>query len=268
MSLILDALRKSEEQRRLGQPPSLGDQLPPYMRSKPRARTMRKTYALLALPAIAAAIFAFWWLGPGSTPRTGRTQAVAPLQDQAASGAPSADAASQPPAVAQTAPSAHLPPVRQPRVIAVPPPLPPASQAQISDQKPMKPLDAPAVMPEAQPVAAAPPAAVEPSPVTEAPPTAPAANPMPSASLMTDTGADLVPSFFELPLAVRQSMPGLKVTMRVYDADPSRRFAIINDVRLAEGASLDNGLKLVEIRPDEMVFEHVGQRFRWSSLGP
>src|SRR5690606_33672057 len=88
MSLILDALRKSEAERRRGQLPILTLELPPATprRSRPRAWW-------LAIPIFLLAAAAFWFLRPNHAP------ADQPSPAQAAPSAPenpAADAAPQP----------------------------------------------------------------------------------------------------------------------------------------------------------------------------
>lgn len=76
-----------------------------------------------------------------------------------------------------------------------------------------------------------------------------------------------VPYLFELPLATRQALPALKVTMQVYHADPAQRFAIIDGKRVNEKGVAGNELNLIEIQRDAIMFEFRGTRFLLPRLG-
>ncbi len=54
--------------------------------------------------------------------------------------------------------------------------------------------------------------------------------------------------------------------MHVFAAEPASRFVIVNGERRAEGDEFE-GLKLVEIRTDGIVFERQGQRFLYPRGG-
>lgn len=76
-----------------------------------------------------------------------------------------------------------------------------------------------------------------------------------------------VPMMFELPLAIRQGLPALKVTMQVYHKDPAQRFAIIDGKRVNENGVVGNELNLIEIQRDAMMLEFRGTRFLMPRLG-
>ena len=105
------------------------------------------------------------------------------------------------------------------------------------------------------------PAAATPEQVPDATAAAPEA---PAAPVATEPA---LPYLFELPLAARQGLPAFKVTMHVYSADSSKRFAIIDGKRVGEGGILGNELNVVEIRRDAIVIEHRGTRFMLPRLG-
>jgi general secretion pathway protein B len=81
------------------------------------------------------------------------------------------------------------------------------------------------------------------------------------------TGNASVPLIFELPLATRQVLPPMKVTMQVYHQDPTLRFAIIDGKRVNENGVVGNELNLIEIQRDAMVLEFRGKRFLLPRLG-
>ena len=70
-----------------------------------------------------------------------------------------------------------------------------------------------------------------------------------------------LPELRSLTPALRADLPPLKVSMHVYDADPARRFAIIDGRRVAEGDVLGRELWLVEIRREGSVLRYRDERF-------
>jgi general secretion pathway protein B len=66
----------------------------------------------------------------------------------------------------------------------------------------------------------------------------------------------------ELPLSVKQKLPPLKITVSLYSDDPASRMAKINDQLLREGQYLAAGLKLEEITNEGVIFTYQNYRFR------
>jgi general secretion pathway protein B len=258
MSLILEALKKSEQQRRLGEAPTLGS---PVLAVRGR-RTLLPLFGAL----IAITIAAGWWLLRPAPPA--RTTA-APTAETAAPTPPMNRikptlVRSVPPRQAETKrepvptkpmPSAGLEALAPPLPIApsiadrpgsvtqLPPPtalpatLPPAANVMVP-----KPANMPA---PARPAANAP----APTPTPARPSAAPAAT------------APALPSVWDLPYATRKDLPDLALTMHVYASDPHERFVVIKGERHIEGDDLGDGVILREIRPDGMVLEFKGTRF-------
>ncbi len=81
------------------------------------------------------------------------------------------------------------------------------------------------------------------------------------------TGSTPVQMIFELPLATRQALPPLKVTMQVFHQDPSLRFAIIDGKRVNENGVVGNELNLIEIQRDALMLEYRGTRFLLPRIG-
>jgi len=63
-------------------------------------------------------------------------------------------------------------------------------------------------------------------------------------------------SYWELPDAIRASVPEIKFSVLVYANDPDNRFVLINGQRLGEGDSLQSGPVVKEIRRDGVVFSY------------
>lgn len=68
-------------------------------------------------------------------------------------------------------------------------------------------------------------------------------------------------SYWELPQGVRDSLPEFRVTVLVYADDPKDRFLLINGMRLTEKQELQSGVVLDEIRRDGAVFRARDYRF-------
>jgi general secretion pathway protein B len=304
MSLILEALKKSEQQRRLGEAPTLGS---PVVSTR-RRRSLLPLFAILIVIAAAAG----WWLLRPSAPppapaTTNATPAPAPLQrtarGTAATGAqdPRAKTPAKPAPIsteanakrdtrAQTAPAKPAPPAagalqpatRGPTVVQA------TSSTSIRTKDaapaatpaaPAKPQDAgTAPMRQAaitgQPVdARANPSADKPvnapadqaaAPTTTA--TAPPAT-FPAATPRPAPAGPALLSIWELPYSTRKDLPAIDLTMHVYSSNPAQRFVVIKGDRHVEGDEIGQDLVLREIRQDGLVLEYKGQRFLFPRSG-
>lgn len=259
MSLILEALKKSERERQLGELPSLSTPSQPLR----RRRSLLPWLVLLILIAAAVA----WWLKRQAAESTApATTAVATVDATTADVAPSAvvPAPAADPAEAEqgglvhdtrpresttsVAPSAATPAINpEPGMPAVAPIAPPRELLEKSRQ---------GASIEAAP---APAAATTPTPAPELP--APSAAPVAVPAVPAGP-----PLMWELPYAVRKDLPELNVTMQVYADNPVNRFVIVNGERLAEGEELD-GLQVIEIRGDGIVFAYRSERFLYPRGG-
>jgi general secretion pathway protein B len=63
-------------------------------------------------------------------------------------------------------------------------------------------------------------------------------------------------SYWELPDAIRSDVPEIKFSVLVYAADPAERFVLVNGQRLGEGDETQPGLVVEEIRLDGVVFSY------------
>lgn len=229
MSLILEALKKSERQRRLGKAPTLATPVAPL-------RRRRRLPLLIVLLALIAG--GWWllrdvslptlpWLQPTAAPPAAEQQA----DDSAPAVLPGDDVAEPPIVTHQPAPAAV------PSTPVVPPQAPPPT-----------PLEPPAPAPVAAPAA----------PAETAPPPAAPSSPVPASQPPRTAPVALI---WELPYAVRRDLPELSLTMHVYADQPAERLVILNGERHHEGDVLADGLTLREIRPDGLVLEFRGQVF-------
>ncbi len=72
-------------------------------------------------------------------------------------------------------------------------------------------------------------------------------------------------NYFELPVNVRQKLPDLPISIRVYDDAPAKRFVIINRARVQEGDTIPEAddVKLLEIRRESLILEFEGYVFEY-----
>lgn len=269
MSLILEALKKSEQQRRVGQVPDLGT---PVLVT----RRQRSLFPILA-SAIVVAVAIGAWLHfsspdehaqpaeiaqvPASTKSdagatSGTTSASKlpsdttpqnkPVDSSALLGRPLSAYEKQRLKLTGQLPRLSRPNNRPvaPKTTAPPPTANPPAPA------PATPAATPATTPT--PPVATPPAAAPPSALVAEPATAPAPAPGKQAA---------VPYLWELPYATRKDMPPLQISMHVYADKPADRFVVIDGESYNEGDAIGDTLTVKEIRSDGVVLDASGKLF-------
>lgn len=278
MSLILEALKKSERQRRLGEMPNLGT---PVLASR-RRRSLLPWLA--GAIVVALAVGAWMRLAPPA-------ETIPPAVADATPGTPAAATPAQAPAgttPARPAPAAPAP-------VAATPGKPAAADGRrnlrlpAADDRPGSVAELPVSSLVAGP--RKPPAAPAPTPPTTTPvapktaATTPPAKPAataeagkPKAPAAAATEAVVakakpaqpaprkpvvpaLPSIWEMPYAVRKDLPALALTMHVYSSVPAERFVVVEGERHVEGDDLGDGVTLREIRSDGIVLDFKGKRF-------
>jgi len=242
MSLILEALKKSEQQRRLGEMPNLGT---------PVTATRRRRGPLPWLAV--AVVLALGAAGGWRYLRQHAEQAPAAAASDTATVKAATNTATEPMAASTPRPAPPKPvtPVAQTAPAttpAAPPKKEPATPAPTATRASVPPAA----------VATAAPAPLPPAPVPATTTPAPAIAPAPVAAAPAPAAND-VPTVDEMPADVRGALPALPITMQVYSPDPKRRFAIIEGTRVTEGESV-RGVTVVEIRPSGLVLEFHGRR--------
>lgn len=195
MSLILEALRKSEAERRRGLAPDVAMELPPAPASRPRTIT---TWLLPALAVLALLVLAGWWARRGPA--------------NSASTATPTEAANE---TAQSTPEANPQiPSAMPRIE----PRPAIVQAPATTTAAPTPPSPTTASPVTSTTAATRPAPSQSTPLPVQP--APIPPPPPPASEISNNIAQL---------------PSVKLSMLMWDDVPSKRFVILNGQRMAEG---------------------------------
>lgn len=267
MSYILDALRKSEQQRQLGVAPRL---LTVHAASEPDARPALLKYGLVAATLIGAGVAIGWW------------QPWQPWQPERLPSATASTTARMPearppdpvpvalPVLPEVASGPETPmPVQKTRVamrpIAAPEAALPEQDTQLLAKAPpqtRKPPPAAAVLPKETPTAVR---EAAPAPATEVAAETPIA-------LLQENSADAAPAdpeqeqrvllMAELPAAIRREIPAMAIPVHTYSETPTERIVGINDRLMREGEYLAPGLKLELIAPDGVVFSYKKYLFR------
>lgn len=236
MSLILDALRKSEHERQRQAGPGLA--VVPEGRERGRPATWLLVLGALLLLNIVV-LAALLLTGRPSTPST----ADRPLPSVTPSTAPAA----VPPAPATTAPSA-APREQPPRAAPVTlPAKPPRNE--------VRPLTT-----EVAPGTAASTRRAEPETPTGTARTAPAAAAStPAVQQATDDAR--LPRFADLVVRGELNVPHMHVDIHVFSPAPAERFVFINMRKYREGESTQEGPRVERISRDGVVMDYQGQRF-------
>lgn len=97
----------------------------------------------------------------------------------------------------------------------------------------------------------------------EIPQPAPEAGAAATASPATATLHPGAPRLNDMPADFRARFPRIQLQVHVHDAEPAKRWIMIDGRRYAEGSALSQGPRIVEILPDGVVFEFSGQRVHW-----
>lgn len=250
MSLILDALRKSEAERRRGQMPDLHAELPPLVHATaPRRRAWPWWFAGLAVLMAATALTWSQWASRAASvsavqtsdrhdPRTAMSKPPAPM----ARSAPAPSFALRP--VAQPTPAPHdvRPAAPMASVETTPRTQAPAAIAPAARELP--------AAPSAAPLPAAPVALAATTP-------APEALPAPTLPSLPDAGGTV--RLADLSPGEREQLPALKISMHMWGATPAQRFAIIDGTRVAQGDRVGEAV-VEEIAADGVVLNWHGRR--------
>lgn len=241
MSLILDALRKSEAERRRGQAPNLFASVT----TPPPSRAIEALRFWPVLVFVALVIVAGWIGWRDEKPASTSINESAPVD------AP--DARAEATGVASSQPMRPLaPPSSGPAVVAAPARAPaplaaPAPRTAAANGAP-EPPTAPRSLP-ARPVEMELPAPTATSPLTDT--TAPPRT--------VETEPEPLPPIAVLSPSERASLPPLKLSMHVFGSEPGKRFAIIDGQRVTEGSVL-GGSVVETIRRDGVVLNINGRR--------
>lgn len=252
MSYILEALRRAERERQLGQPPTV-QTLAHSTAWPPPARHRWLVRGLLAACTLLLIVLALWgWLRPG-------TQA-APVA----------------PAVVVVPPPSAAPPTASVAAVAAAPATSVTDMAEAAAV-----IDTTADLASLDDVTATFGSDSGERTVTVKPqgPSASAATaPAPASATVTpgETAAAPVHNNVEtltlapaqprllrdMPAGYRAGFPAISMDVHVYNEEPARRWVMVGGRRYGEGDSLPAGPRIAEIVSDGVILEHGGERVR------
>lgn len=222
MSYILDALRKSETERRQGKVPDLGQQVQLIHRPK-KKRTSLMVWVVLALFVNAGVLAVVFWPAQITEPELAAQPAPAAKESAVEPVAPSV---SQP--ALQVAPKPALIPENSQKV--APPSV--ASEPIAEPEREWPAIITPSARPQNQPPAVA------------------------------DTGPqERVPHLVELPLSFQKSIPDLMFNSHIYSTDPYASRVMINGHYLARGDAF-SGIKVEDVTENGVILSKQGRTFR------
>jgi general secretion pathway protein B len=252
MSMLLDALRKSEEQRRLGAQPDIhrhgGERAPES--TEPMRQWL--PLALIVISAMVMAWFGWQQFRPPAPPAA--TLAI----DAPATGEATPTPRSSPPAPAagpRTPVEAYTAPPSSSGEPAVATDESAPSLRDISEYKAPVAETSGDETPANEPASAATTVAAR-SGTEPTPTSTPASDTAPDTPYQPDAM-----SYWELPQSVRDSLPKFRISVIVYADDPADRFVLVNGRRLREQDELQSGVVLDEIRREGAVFRARNYRF-------
>lgn len=256
MSLLLDALKKSERRQRAGQVPDLAiDAATPV--TTPRGRGIWPAL-LVAVPVLLAIGWLSWqqYRIPVLSPAGDETGSATQLPEIAV-------APSRPPDGRRPARSDVSVPVSSApgRGVSIQPAEPvPRARTPMEETLPPSAIPAPdentrSAVAAAEPASA--PVLREPPPVVT-PPSSPSAA---SAAPAGEGAEGAAISYWALPANVREGIQPLYVTVLVYSEIAENRFALVDGKRVRQGDVLANDVEVAEIRREGVVFRRGPYRF-------
>lgn len=242
MSLILDALRKSEHQRQREAGPALAV----VPETQPVQRSLRWMPALVALLALNVLVLALVLLRePAPEPADPAPAAAAPERPAPARPTPAATAGPARSAFGGDADNSSTT-----RSAVELPARPPTTE--------VRPLTTELPTTPARPAAGPGAAATQPAQRPAGAPAAAAAAPASSARAEADAQ---LPRFADLVVRGELNVPHMHLDIHVYAGDPAQRFVFINMKRYNEGEATAEGPRVERIVPGGVVMDHRGQRF-------
>lgn len=241
MSLILEALRKSEVERRRGQAPDLLTDTVPNM---PAGQTRSRDVGMIAMVTggvlIAVLLMVAWLRTDTTQPASARASGEDTLAAKAA----------------VTPPGPLQPPRLQPPALRKP--AQPSGSAGDAIARPNSPTS----------VSAAPDEDAANVPDVDLPRPAPAVAETPASAPLPDTAPPTTFASPDVPLRLsdlsteeRQQLPALKVSMHMWAPDAANRFAIIDGTRINEGDRIGDAA-VEAIQQDGVMLAWRGRRIR------
>jgi len=244
MSYILEALKKAQAERQLGNAPTIHAPAPSYAAPRAGQGVQRRYLALGAGAVVVAAAVALLW------PRFASEQPVRLAAVTPPAAVPATASATVPATVPATAPVAT--PAPPPVVIPAPVPVvqPAPAPAPVAEARPVRVKPAPA------PVVPAASSSPQPSPQQrEAAPAAPAVAAQP-------VGDDQLRTLQQLPDTLQREIPKVAFGGYIYSPTPGESLLLVDKMLRREGEEVAPGLVLERLTPKAAVMNYRGTRYR------
>jgi general secretion pathway protein B len=227
MSYILDALKKADRERTLGDVPDLETA---HWGERHGRRSFRWVWIVMLLLLVNGALLAYLLGRDDTAAESPARVATAPAAEPPVFKAPRADSTALQPSER----------IKQPREPVYVPPPPVKRQLPAVQYMP-------APVPDMAPVYTEPPAYTSAPAYTQSPPPA-----------VTSSG---VPYWDDLSLEFRSGLVLPHIDVHVYDDDPARRFILVDLQKYREGEMLDNGAVIESINESTIQLNYHGTSF-------
>ena len=238
MSYILEALKKAQAERQLGELPTIHVAPEHSTAGMGAARQDKRKPVLLVLLAVVVvvAVAALLWRRPWSATPAPALATTSPV------------VASTPAPAPAPAPASASAPAPAPEPLPVVAPLPaPAPAPVLPPSRPAPSVAISKVAPETPPASPVPPA--QPAPVVPVPVPAAVAQQVHIGTVR------------DLPDAIQRQIPQVAIGGSMYSADPANRMLLIDRDLRHEGEEIAPGLTLEKIMPKAAVFNYRGYRY-------
>jgi general secretion pathway protein B len=286
MSYILNALRKSEQERQASRPETLTEQV--LTPSPPKSRKTAMVIGVLLAVNLLALLLLAWYLkktddGPAARPqvmpqkaaRKPLPAAVKPADAETASGQETKRAPTAPAPVPQTlgpsVPVTATPAAKSPSIEEL------AAVKQSAEVRGGK-LASPGKSErgaQTENAGSAVTGAGDPRQTLRKERQGKRAQPVPAAESLGGSESDAgeenngtpppgqdLPLFKDLPYNFRNSVPKMTVNVFVYDTKPEDRFVVLNMTKYKAGQITKDAVEIKEIRPDGIIASYGGRMFR------
>lgn len=225
MSFILDALKKAERERKLGNVPSIDATLDGLTASTRGSRWPTIIAAgLIANAAVLGALYVYWQ-------QRSETPVVQAHSETEVESPASRATVAKPDTRKDPEPTVTA-------AVAVEAPEPSATKLPLT---PTGPSPTPKPLPDQKPTT--PPAGSEPH------------------RTATNIERPLPPLLDDLPAEFRREVPALELSVHVYSDTPSQRFIFVNNRRYGEGQDTQEGARVERIQPNGIVLSYQGREF-------
>jgi len=236
MSYILEALKKAQAERQLGNAPTIHAPAPSYAAPRAGQGAQRRYLALGVGAVVVAASVALLWPRLAGEPPVQLAASMPPAVVPATAPATAPVATPAPPAVVTPAPA--------PVVQAAPAPAP------VAETRPVRVKPAPA------PVVPAASSSPQPSPQQREAATAPAT------VAQQPVGDDQLRTLQQLPDALQREIPKVAFGGYIYSPTPGESLLLVDKMLRREGEEVAPGLVLERLTPKAAVMNYRGTRYR------